>query len=125
MDDLKKAVRSNDIKKAKKLLQAGADPNINDPLYTACCWGMYDFVKLLLEYKANPNNEAQVLHIACYNKDKEIVKLLLQYGADPFKDEYYKNKVLPYIIKNNLVTEEYVKENLYRIPKEVWEKVYE
>ena len=55
-----KAVKDNDINKVKRLLEAGANVNIqNNRGYTALIDASYkghtEIVKLLLEYKANVN----------------------------------------------------------------------
>lgn len=95
---LHEAVKKRDLKKAKELLEKGANPNAYDdlgetPLIYACLDGNTEMVKLLLEYKAKPNQYENnitcrnALHCAIYSKKVEIVKLLLDNGANPNKVE--------------------------------------
>jgi ankyrin repeat protein len=82
------------------LLDAGADPNIQDcaaayfgvtPLMSASRMGHTDIVKLLLEHGADVNAEVTAvenlgrtsLAYACMMGHVDIVKLLLEHGANP------------------------------------------
>jgi len=77
----------------KKLLQYGADPEIQDnqgftPLHFAIFGNQDNVVSMLLQNGANPNiasddfNETP-LHIAAFNRSEDISKILLENGADP------------------------------------------
>ncbi len=65
----------------KLLLEKGATININsgEPLSNACRGEYYDIVKLLLEKGAIINSDRQPLQFACRNGQYEIVNLLLSY----------------------------------------------
>ena len=92
----------------KKLLDAGADPNVTDefgctPLYYACknshleCVREFmvqipdvicDLIKVANKYGATPlsvrgHNDQTILHVACKKGDFSIVKKVLEAGADP------------------------------------------
>jgi len=90
--DLHDAAFNGDVKRVKKLLEKGENPNAKDkdgwtPLHTAAYMGHVDVVKLLLEHGANPNiqNKDGVtpLHTAAFWDRVDVVKLLLERGADP------------------------------------------
>ena len=85
------------------LLRAGADPNkhyFNYPLFVALENGRIEYMKILLDYGADPNIKTDdmggqtPLHLVAnkqYYDYSDFVKLLLKYGADPFiKDKFYK-----------------------------------
>ena len=80
---------NNYLEVAKFLLENKAIVNINStymPINYAVAVRDYDMVKLLLEYKANPNSIYRcqpILHDAIRNISKNTVKILLEYGADP------------------------------------------
>ena len=76
---------------AKKLIEAGAPPDIQEvrgstPLHIAVSKGDLEFTRLLLSSKASPNSQdmKQVtpLHIAAEMHSLEFVQLLLEYNAD-------------------------------------------
>jgi ankyrin repeat protein len=86
----------------RKLLDSGADinltysvthhslgefdafPILNAPAY----YGMYDIIKLLLEYGANPHHVNtrgyNSMHVAEANGHKEVLKLLISYAEEVF-----------------------------------------
>jgi len=87
--DLFAAVKSNNIKEVKSLLDKGADLNAYDDdsdnvLINAALYASADCMRLLLQKKANPNLKNKFgqtpLMYCTYEMDK--MKLLLQYGAD-------------------------------------------
>jgi ankyrin repeat protein len=97
--NLSQAIFSNNITKAKELLENGADPNFSEtivPLSSACynCSNS-EMVQLLLKYGADPTfNKSEVLRIACIFGDTKIVNILLQdRRADPTDDNNYPIKV--------------------------------
>jgi ankyrin repeat protein len=58
--DLHSAARDGDVERVKKLLEKGANPNVQDeagltPLHWAADVGSVDMVKFLLEHGADPN----------------------------------------------------------------------
>lgn len=82
------AFGDGNVRKLEMLLRNKADPNINaplPPLKTAAAQNRYGFVKLLLEYGADPNSvdyfNGTALHAALENGNAEMVKLLLDNGA--------------------------------------------
>jgi ankyrin repeat protein len=84
----------------KLLLEAGANPNINNgsPLIFAARYGYLNIVKLLLEYKADVH--AKKNDALCWGATKgylDIVKLLIEHGADVNAE---KCKVLYWSIQN-------------------------
>jgi len=88
---LHNAAKSNDIIRAKNLLQKGADVNKGDssgwrPIHTAACYGDAEMAKLLLQAGADVHLKNkhgwQPIHCAAYFGDAERVKLLLEAGAD-------------------------------------------
>lgn len=76
------AVRDKHYKITKTLLMAGFNVHVhnNMALYTALSHNDYKMVKLLLKYKANPDDRA--LTIAIGNNNCDIVRVLLRYGAN-------------------------------------------
>jgi excisionase family DNA binding protein len=96
------AVQCNHLGKARELLSAGADVNERDdswvdpPMGVAIWNDSVEMVQLLLEYKANPNEQDEIrqgsegpfggdtpLHDAVIKGSVKMVKLLLAHGADP------------------------------------------
>lgn len=94
------AAAGNDLKKLRKLLEGGAEPNVGNserltPLFIAACMGHADAVELLLRHGADPNlvdsDGSAALHSVTHGssvvsgKDgqRAVVKLLLEHGADP------------------------------------------
>lgn len=86
------AVNENKMSEVKEILSL--DPETvtaidNDgytPLHRACYNNFLDIVKLLLQYKANPNAKTNMgwtpLHSSCKWSNAECASLLLQHGAD-------------------------------------------
>jgi ankyrin repeat protein len=83
------AVKSNNIKEAKLLLDKGANPNAYDDdsdnvLINATLFASADCMKLLLQNKANPrlkNKYGETPLMLC-TTDLDKMKLLLNYGAN-------------------------------------------
>ena len=83
------AVKDNDIKEVKSLLDKGADPNGYDDdsdnvLINAALYASADCMKLLLEKKADPNLKnklGQTALMFCTHEAGKM-KLLVRYGAD-------------------------------------------
>ena len=82
-----------DIKTFEELLKHGADFGIKDisnksPLLLAFNHTNYEYVKLLLKYGANPNQQINdnyggtLLHSACEHGNLSLTKILLEHGAD-------------------------------------------
>ena len=73
------------------LLNAGADPNVTDNEgHTALLYSVLhacpNIVKLLVDYKADPNihpNDYSPLRLLAQEEDHEIVSYLLDAGANP------------------------------------------
>jgi ankyrin repeat protein len=83
------AVKSNNIKEVKLLLDKGANPNAYDEdsdnvLINATLFASADCMKLLLQNKANPNlkNKYGEMPLMFCTSDLNKMKLLLHYGAD-------------------------------------------
>jgi cytochrome c len=96
-EQLFQAIRSNNTKLLKKLIEQGADVNVVNrigsptggtiamtPLIAAIQKNKPGLVKLLLEHGANPNQGPGVspLFVAIDMGNLENVKLLVEYGAD-------------------------------------------
>ena len=100
-EELLKVIMTYDLKKVKKLLKKGANPNAlkhgNEyTLFLESCFGLldeedktYDLVKLLIEYGADVNGPAypilEISNIANLEKRelyKKVLILLLENGAD-------------------------------------------
>jgi excisionase family DNA binding protein len=96
------AVQCDHVAKARELLGAGADVNEQDdswvqsPMGVAIWNDSVEMVQLLLEFKANPNEQDQIgqgsegpyggdtpLHDAVHKGSVKMVKLLLAHGGDP------------------------------------------
>ena len=97
---LYKAAKNGNISEVRRLLKAGADPNIQNahhltPLHQAAYWGETAIVVLLLEHgaKADVDNGQgwTPLHSAAVagglKSRKAIIDLLLAHGADPEKTD--------------------------------------
>ena len=88
------AIQTNDVAKLKELLENGLDPNSvilggNTPLMaSAAHGGKTEVVRLLLQYKGDPNSTVKgfyiipALYSAADNGHTEIVSLLLKAGAN-------------------------------------------
>lgn len=82
------AAAMKDLTLVRALLEAGADPNLNYPLYKAVSSNDAAMVELLIKYKANVNgtyNENKTTFLmaaATFAEDENIVRLLLEAGAD-------------------------------------------
>jgi hypothetical protein len=90
--DLHSAAFNGDVKRVRKLLEKGENPNIKNkdgwtPLHVAAFWDRVDVVALLLERGADPNakdkNGETPLHKAAFVGHVDVVRLLLEHGADP------------------------------------------
>ena len=92
------ACKKGDLSIVKKVLKAGADPNVTDrfgctPLYYACKKGDLSIVKKVLKAGADPNVTDRFgctpLYYACKKGELSIVKKVLEAGADPnVKDKF-------------------------------------
>ena len=82
-----------DLQTFEELLKHGADFGIKDisnksPLLLAFNHSNYEYVKLLLKYGANPNQQINdnyggtLLHSACEHGNLSLTKILLEHGAD-------------------------------------------
>lgn len=80
-----------DPEKFERLLQAGADSNVEDGginiLFYFAAFNEPEAVQTLLEYGAHPDATNQygmtALHVAAFSDFREIVIMLLEAGADP------------------------------------------
>jgi hypothetical protein len=86
------AAYEGDVKRVKKLLKKGADPNARNvvswtPLHIAASKNHIEIAKLLLEHGADPNVQEEhgrtPLHVAASKNYVDVVKPLLEHGADP------------------------------------------
>jgi ankyrin repeat protein len=85
-------IHKNNIQNVKKLLNAGCDINIRDPviyqtpLILSCITNKNEILKILLINGANPNlqdkNGMTALIIACLKNNYDAVKLLLKYNIN-------------------------------------------
>jgi ankyrin repeat protein len=92
MTALMKAVKKNDVARARTLIAEGAnvdelDPNGDAPLVMASYLGHTEVVKLLLEAGADvaavdPEMKATALHAAAYAGRTEAARLLIAHGID-------------------------------------------
>lgn len=87
---LVESVKFNYYEVSEVLLKNGANPNVTyemNPIMYAIWNGNYDLVKLLLEYRADPNSSGVAnispLMQAVKSRNYDIAKLLLQSGANP------------------------------------------
>ena len=84
------AAENGDIRRVRKLLDSGADPNFRDNRFGVTAlimaWGYTDIVRLLLENGADPNRRDNLgttaLMMAALEGETETVRLLLENGAD-------------------------------------------
>jgi ankyrin repeat protein len=103
-DLLKLAIYSNDLLSAKQALEAGADPNTRireESKYNgfsllhlaAVRFESLSMMKLLFNYKANPNNSHGNIPLLAYaivygshtEKNYKIIEFLVDNGADPLQ----------------------------------------
>jgi uncharacterized protein len=92
MSDLMRAVKSNNVKAARVLIDKGADVNAIEangdaPLVMAAYLGHTDVVRMLLDAGAlvsavDPEMKATALHAAAYAGRTEAAKLLIEHGID-------------------------------------------
>ena len=104
---LLEAIKTNNNKKVKKLLKAGANPNLQDengytPLMLASEWARTEIVKKLLEYGADPNAQTKIgyttlMYASMWRGRTEIVKLLIEAGADPNAKDKFGDTLLLYV----------------------------
>jgi ankyrin repeat protein len=90
---LQMAVLEGNSQSVRRLLELGANPNLEDsrgcpPLYNAITNDNLEVARLLLEHGANPNAVEKVMGtppLLCITVDNkvELMTLLLKYGADP------------------------------------------
>ncbi len=99
---LYRAAKLGNIQDVKRLLAAGADPNIQTnkglaPLHQAVYWGEVRIVKELIKYGADVNIDNgkgwtplhSVAMSAGLPRRKKIIKILLDAGADNDKEDIY------------------------------------
>ena len=133
------ACEKGDLPTVKKVLEAGADPNVTDklgctPLYYACknshleCVSEFmaqipdaicDLLKISNKYGATPlsvrgDNDRTILHVACEKGDLSIVKKVLEAGADPNVTDRLGCTPLYYACKNSHL--ECIREFMIQIP---------
>ena len=73
------AAASNDLEKLKRLLEAGADPNVSDyDGRTGLVWKHNPRHFILLQKTHSPQQQ----HLAAAEGHMEAVELLLKFGAD-------------------------------------------
>jgi len=114
------AARNGYVKMVRRLLSAGADPNLQEILgWTALLLAASvsktdssnEIVQLLLEHGANPNlqnkmgTSALSFAIKSLNKEStiETVKLLLEYKADPNLQNIYGKTILDYCFESSII----------------------
>jgi len=103
------AVSKKDLRSIKILLNKGADPNLDHSvLFEAVNLNQIDIVKLLLEFKANPDgknpfstNNVRPIYHAYKFKQYEIAELLLIYGANPNYSDDSTSELLPSAVSRN------------------------
>ena len=93
-----KAVDNRDTKTVRKMLEQGADPNVQDnsgytALTYACRNGEPEMIQMLLDAKVDPNVQDKygytALMYACRDRDtdtatvRKTVRKILEHGADP------------------------------------------
>jgi len=112
------AILDNDLNKAKKLIDEGADVNEKNDLgespiisttYLDTGYINLEMLKLLLENGADPGvgdeNDYTVLHAAASMSDMEAIDLLLEYNADiNIKDSYGETPIFETVYEDNAVT---------------------
>lgn len=115
--ELRKAVYSKQLDKAKELLKSGANPNVlhsNTPLWQAVFNDDEQMVHLLLEYKADPNQENNPGHPGITPlwqavkqqqvkfKNAKIIELLQKAGAKktPAVDDLVRERFTNAELKN-------------------------
>jgi ankyrin repeat protein len=87
-------IAAGNPEKAKLLLEAGADPNVEGPegtpLCFVACWGEVESVRLLLAHGADPNLiefadelATSPLVLSVENGHEEVARVLIAAGADP------------------------------------------
>jgi cytohesin len=87
--ELKRACSAGDLAEARRLLDAGADPNSTDEHGSGTLLTFHPaIVECLLSRGADPNiqtneNGSSVLAGLAYMNQVECVRILLQHGADP------------------------------------------
>jgi ankyrin repeat protein len=132
-EELIQAVKDNNIKLVKKIIQQGIDINYqtkngNTALYWASRNGYTEIVELLLKVSGvNINIQYNVgntaLMFALCNSNKKIVKLLLKYGADVNKKNDYGYTAL--ILASQYEETEIVKLLLkYKVDINIKEEIY-
>jgi ankyrin repeat protein/DNA-directed RNA polymerase subunit RPC12/RpoP len=106
-----KAVEQNKVRKVKKLLNKGADPDtlmnkkgLTALMHAAWC-GNEKLVQLLLEYKpdlnrSTPKENLSALLYACVSGNFEIIKMLAEAGADIQASDTYKKNALMYAVEH-------------------------
>ena len=92
------AVKKENIKEVKRLIQAGANINAKDkkgktPLHFAAQQGNFELVKLLIENGADVNAKDNAwitpLHLAAYSNQVKVVRFLVEKGADVDASDYF------------------------------------
>ena len=136
------ACKKGDLPTVKKVLEAGADPNVTDrfgctPLYYACenshleCVREFmvqipdvicDLMKVANKYGTTPlsvrgGNDRTILHVACEKGDLPTVKKVLEAGADPNVTDRFGCTPLYYACKKSHL--ECVREFIVQIPDDI------
>jgi ankyrin repeat protein len=97
------AIVSDNVDRAMQLVKHGEDVNAGSgcALLRAAERGQLELVKLLLEYKADPNRYASAeltpLTGAVMSRDVQVVRMLLEGGANPRNDLYAFQVVLNFV----------------------------